>query len=66
MQAAMKLVREIPVIKPTESAARPYALRYRIDGVRAELNFTSDDARAAKAAELINFGRAVVFFPSQS
>ncbi|CAE6739968.1 hypothetical protein R75465_02224 [Paraburkholderia aspalathi] len=55
----------LPFVKPVAAAERPYALRYRIDGVRAELNFTSDDARAVKAAELINSRVAVVFLPSQ-
>lgn len=56
----------LPFVKPVAAAERPYALKYRIDGVRCELAFESDDARAAKAAELINSGGAIVFLPSQS
>jgi len=56
----------LPLVNPVAAAERPYALRYRIDGVRAELNFATDDDRAAKAAELVNSRVAVVFLPSNS
>ncbi|MFM0224842.1 hypothetical protein [Paraburkholderia dipogonis] len=56
----------LPFVKPVAAAERPYALKYRIDGVRCELVFESDDARAAKAAELVNSRVAVVFMPSNS
>lgn len=59
-------VTALPFVKPVAAAERRYALRYRIDGVRAELNFATDDDRAAKAAELIEEGGAIVFLPSNS
>ena len=53
----------LPLVRIASAVERKYQLKCHVDGVRCELSFSSDDARAAKSCELINSSVAAVFLP---